>query len=229
MHSIDAGHRANGWSGCGYNFVVMLDGTAWEGRGWGLVGAHCEGHNRSGWGVQIHVGGGQEPTPAALATTRGLYEQACERAGRRLTMLGHSDGYATLCPGELLYDWVHAGMLLAATTTASISPIEKEPDMIIVNVPGVADYLVAGSRRVRIPDQATLDAWLKITGQTRATIPRLSGDDLQLLPDVAAPVATMVDVAALAAALAPHLAGVVDPADVAHRVLVGLGAALPHA
>jgi len=110
MRAIDAVHRARGWAGIGYNFVVMLDGSAWEGRGWTLTGAHCPNHNTTGVGVQIHLGGAQQPTQAALATTRALYDEACRRSGRTLAKRGHRDGFATECPGPALYRWVQAGM-----------------------------------------------------------------------------------------------------------------------
>jgi N-acetylmuramoyl-L-alanine amidase len=110
MRAIHRIHLANGWSGIGYNHVVMLDGSAWEGRGWSLVGAHCPNHNRVGYGVQIHLGGAQKPTDAALATQRALYDEACRRAGHSLRMLGHRDGYATECPGDTLEAWVQEGM-----------------------------------------------------------------------------------------------------------------------
>ncbi|MFJ2731386.1 peptidoglycan-binding protein [Streptomyces sp. NPDC087317] len=108
--AIEAEHLANGWAGIGYNFVVSQAGEIFEGRGWDRQGAHCPEHNISGFGVQIAVGGDQEPTPAALAACRALYEEACERTGRTLAKKGHKDGYATLCPGTRLYAWVQAGM-----------------------------------------------------------------------------------------------------------------------
>jgi len=110
MRAIDAVHRARGWAGIGYNHVVMQDGSVWEGRGWALVGAHCPDHNTTGYGVQVHVGGDQQPSPAALRTCRALYDEACRRAGHRLAMRGHRDGYPTECPGPALYRWVQAGM-----------------------------------------------------------------------------------------------------------------------
>ncbi|MFF7146036.1 peptidoglycan-binding protein [Streptomyces nodosus] len=108
--AIEAEHLANGWAGIGYSFVVDQAGNAYEGRGWGRQGAHCPGHNVSGLSVQIAVGGDQEPTPAALATARALYDEACQRTGRTLAPKGHRDGIATLCPGARLYAWVQAGM-----------------------------------------------------------------------------------------------------------------------
>ncbi|WP_432194710.1 peptidoglycan-binding protein [Streptomyces sp. bgisy027] len=108
--AIEAEHFGRGWAGIGYHFVVSQAGEIFEGRGWGRQGAHCPGHNVSGIGVQIAIGGDQEPTEAALAACRALYDEACRRTGRTLAKKGHKDGYATLCPGATLYAWVKAGM-----------------------------------------------------------------------------------------------------------------------
>ncbi|MEU9126572.1 N-acetylmuramoyl-L-alanine amidase [Kitasatospora sp. NPDC048540] len=108
--AIEREHLANGWSGVGYNFVVDQAGNVYEGRGWNLQGAHCPNHNRSGIGVQVAVGGDQAPSEAALAATRALYDEACDRANRTLAKMGHKDGFATDCPGPKLYAWVKAGM-----------------------------------------------------------------------------------------------------------------------
>ncbi|MFJ4908460.1 peptidoglycan-binding protein [Streptomyces sp. NPDC093249] len=110
MRAIEAGHRAQGWSGVGYNWVVDQAGTIYEGRGWGLQGAHCPDHNVSGLGVQIAIGGNQKPSPKALAAARALYDEACRKTGRTLARKGHKDGIATACPGPTLYSWVRAGM-----------------------------------------------------------------------------------------------------------------------
>nr|WP_179350631.1 peptidoglycan-binding protein [Streptomyces sp. Alain-F2R5] len=108
--AIDRQHHAQGWAGIGYSFVVDQAGNAYEGRGWTRQGAHCPGHNISGLSVQIAVGGDQEPSTAALATARALYDEGCRRVGRTLAMRGHRDGIATQCPGNILYAWVQAGM-----------------------------------------------------------------------------------------------------------------------
>ncbi|MCY0933620.1 peptidoglycan-binding protein [Streptomyces sp. H34-S4] len=108
--AIERGHLGQGWAGVGYNFVVDQDGTAFEGRGWTLQGAHCPNHNVSGIGVQIAIGGDQEPSAKALATARALYDEACRKTGKTLAKKGHKDGIATSCPGGKLYAWVKAGM-----------------------------------------------------------------------------------------------------------------------
>lgn len=108
--AIDRQHQNQGWAGIGYNFVVDQNGRIYEGRGWTKQGAHCPGHNVSGIGVQIAIGGSQEPSSKALSAARALYEEACRKTGRRLSMKGHRDGFATACPGPKLYAWVQDGM-----------------------------------------------------------------------------------------------------------------------
>ncbi|MYR46585.1 peptidoglycan-binding protein [Streptomyces sp. SID5910] len=108
--AIEAEHFGNGWAGIGYNFVVSQAGEIFEGRGWDRQGAHCPNHNISGFGVQIAIGGDQEPSATALAACRALYDEACRRTGKTLAKRGHRDGIATLCPGTKLYAWVKAGM-----------------------------------------------------------------------------------------------------------------------
>lgn len=110
MRAIEAEHRGQGWAGVGYNFVVDQAGNIYEGRGWNLQGAHCPDHNISGIGVQIAIGGSQEPSAKALAACRALYQEACKKTGRALAKRGHRDGFATACPGTKLYAWVKAGM-----------------------------------------------------------------------------------------------------------------------
>ncbi|WP_175541313.1 N-acetylmuramoyl-L-alanine amidase [Streptomyces aidingensis] len=107
---VEAIHLANGWSGVGYHFLVDQDGAVYEGRGWGLVGAHCPGYNRTGFGVYVAIGGSQKPSDAALRAARDVYDEACRRTGRTLAKKGHRDGISTQCPGDPLYDWVRDGM-----------------------------------------------------------------------------------------------------------------------
>lgn len=55
-NDIDAWHKAKGWAGIGYHFVIDLDGTIEQGRPMDKVGAHCYGHNRNSIGV-CYIGG----------------------------------------------------------------------------------------------------------------------------------------------------------------------------
>lgn len=56
LSDIDKWHRARGWNGCGYHFVVDLDGTIEVGRPVAEVGAHAYGYNRRSIGI-CYVGG----------------------------------------------------------------------------------------------------------------------------------------------------------------------------
>lgn len=56
MADIDRWHHAKGWNGCGYHFVIDLDGTIEIGRKLPLQGAHCTGHNAQSIGI-CYIGG----------------------------------------------------------------------------------------------------------------------------------------------------------------------------
>lgn len=119
--SIHGFHKnSRGWAGIGYNFIVTQKGEIFEGRGWTYAGAHCTGWNTSGIGVQIHVGGDEQPSQEALAATKWLYDEACRRTGKTLRKMGHRDGFATECPGRHLTAWVRAGM--PAALAARVAP-----------------------------------------------------------------------------------------------------------
>ncbi|ATE84905.1 endolysin [Streptomyces phage BeardedLady] len=125
--AIERVHLNQGWSGVGYNFVVDQAGNIYEGRGWGLQGAHCPNHNVSGIGVQIAIGGDQEPSDKALAACRALYDEACRKTGRTLAKKGHKDGFATACPGPKLYAWVKAGMPAPKVDAPAPTPKPSTP------------------------------------------------------------------------------------------------------
>ncbi|ATE85206.1 endolysin [Streptomyces phage Esperer] len=125
--AIERVHLNQGWSGVGYNFVVDQAGNIYEGRGWGLQGAHCPNHNVSGIGVQIAIGGDQEPSDKALAACRALYDEACRKTGRTLAKKGHKDGFATACPGPKLYAWVKAGMPAPKVEAPAPAPKPSTP------------------------------------------------------------------------------------------------------
>lgn len=41
VKNIDYWHKSKGWAGCGYHYVIKLDGTIQQGRQESVVGAHC--------------------------------------------------------------------------------------------------------------------------------------------------------------------------------------------
>lgn len=53
---IDRWHRSQGWSCCGYHYVIDLDGTIEAARPEWAVGSHVSNHNYNTIGV-VYVGG----------------------------------------------------------------------------------------------------------------------------------------------------------------------------
>ncbi|MGW0969092.1 peptidoglycan recognition protein family protein [Streptomyces sp. NPDC002516] len=133
---------SSGWRDIGYNFLVDKCGNIYEGRAGGVakavMGAHTRGFNTNSMGIAV-IGsfGSTKPTDAALkaisrltAWKLGLYgadprgKTYLKSAGGNLyrkgknvrlnVISGHRDGFATECPGRLLY-----GKLGTARTTAA--------------------------------------------------------------------------------------------------------------
>lgn len=53
---IDRWHRANGWNGCGYHYVIGIDGKVEEGRYIENKGAHAGVYNNGSIGI-CYIGG----------------------------------------------------------------------------------------------------------------------------------------------------------------------------
>ena len=53
---IDLWHKARGWKGIGYHYVIDLDGTVEKGRDEDEIGAHVSGHNKDSIGI-CYIGG----------------------------------------------------------------------------------------------------------------------------------------------------------------------------
>ncbi|MER5474096.1 N-acetylmuramoyl-L-alanine amidase [Streptomyces sp. NPDC002685] len=133
---------SSGWRDIGYNFLVDKCGNIYEGRAGGVakavMGAHTRGFNTNSMGIAV-IGSfsSTKPTDAELkaiarltAWKLGLYganprgKTYLKSAGGNLyrkgknvrlnVISGHRDGFATECPGRLLY-----GKLGSARTTAA--------------------------------------------------------------------------------------------------------------
>lgn len=100
---IDAWHRARGYEGIGYHYVVDLNGQVLNGRHVDRIGAHCLGHNCYSIGV-VYVGGtdaagnsADTRTPAQRASLLGLLKEL-RRLYTRAKIHGHRDFAAKACP-----------------------------------------------------------------------------------------------------------------------------------
>ena len=129
VRQIQAQHMdGNGWSDIGYSFVVCTHGYVFEGRGLRRRNS-ANGNttlNNQDYAVLLMVGssGLTRPTDAQLHGARDAIEY-CRREGPAGTWLGgHRDGYATACPGDVIYAWVKAGAPRPAATTPKPVPEE---------------------------------------------------------------------------------------------------------
>lgn len=93
---IDTWHKARGWSGIGYHYVIRRDGTIENGRPEHKVGAHCTNHNKHSIGI-CYEGGldsqghpSDTRTPEQTATLRALIESLHDSYPHAL-ILGHHD------------------------------------------------------------------------------------------------------------------------------------------
>lgn len=100
---IDKWHKARGFSGIGYHYVVYRDGTVHKGRPEGTVGAHCLGHNNDSIGV-CYIGGlaadGKTPkdtrTQAQREALRELVWKLVDKYNA--TIHGHYEFAKKACP-----------------------------------------------------------------------------------------------------------------------------------
>lgn len=101
---IDRWHKARGWKGIGYHYVVYRDGSVHAGRPVAQVGAHALNHNRHSIGV-CYIGGvakdGRTPKDTRTdAQKEALLHLLRELKGRfpKARIIGHRDVAAKACP-----------------------------------------------------------------------------------------------------------------------------------
>ncbi|XP_077995977.1 peptidoglycan-recognition protein SC2-like [Glandiceps talaboti] len=96
----------NGWSDIGYSFLVGEDGNAYEGRGWGVVGAHTSGYNSVSHAIS-YMGDFTNTLPDTKSLDIGQLIIDCGIDNGNIrsnyNLGGHRDVGATSCPGNTLY------------------------------------------------------------------------------------------------------------------------------
>lgn len=104
VKEIDRWHRAKGWLGCGYHFVIRRDGTVEKGRDEKVAGAHVSGMNYCSIGICL-VGGVKEDkvtpdnnfTDAQFESMKTLVTQLLAKyPGAKVR--GHKDFAKKACP-----------------------------------------------------------------------------------------------------------------------------------
>lgn len=101
---IDRWHKARGWRGIGYHYVIYRDGSVHAGRPVEQIGAHCTGHNANSIGI-CYIGGvaadGKTPkdtrTPAQRIALRELVEELRAKYPGA-TVHGHREFASKACP-----------------------------------------------------------------------------------------------------------------------------------
>jgi hypothetical protein len=113
--SFHAAHKAKGWGGIAYHYLIADDGTLICVRPTLLKGAHTALHNSNNIGVIMPGTIGDRPTTAQRDTYRWLLDNAhtdalprahrTDRNLRRATRRGHREwpDNSTACPGEFLH------------------------------------------------------------------------------------------------------------------------------
>ncbi|KAM7399565.1 hypothetical protein PAMP_018830 [Pampus punctatissimus] len=98
--------KERGFDDIGYNFLVGGDGTVYEGRGWGVVGAHSKGNNHDSVGIAF-MGNFNYDTPSreAISSVKRLLQSGVSQGFLRphFVLFGHRDLGNTECPGQKLY------------------------------------------------------------------------------------------------------------------------------
>ncbi|CAH0549100.1 unnamed protein product [Brassicogethes aeneus] len=105
---------SKGFKDIGYNFLVGDDGNVYEGRGWGIHGAHVPAYNARSIGI-CFLGNFQRSSPSEkqLETVQNLVSCGVElgKISPQYKLIGHRQGKSTECPGQTLFDiikkWPH--------------------------------------------------------------------------------------------------------------------------
>lgn len=91
-----------GWSGIGYNYLILRSGTIYEGRG-DHVGAHASGNNSTHLGIALtgdFERGSQRPTKDQMDSLVWLIKELKKKYKNADKVKGHYDVGSTSCPGR---------------------------------------------------------------------------------------------------------------------------------
>lgn len=112
---IDNWHRAKGYFGIGYHYVIRRNGEVELGRPLDKAGAHAKGHNETSIGICL-VGGIDDRgnpennfTPEQWAELAKLVTDLQGRFGA-LKVIGHNEVAAKACPSFNVQKWLEGGM-----------------------------------------------------------------------------------------------------------------------
>lgn len=101
---------SRGWNDIAYSFLVCKHGVVYEGRGWGVQGAHTLNYNSVAHAV-CFLGndsvGRDDVTDEGRAALAAVINESFAK-GYAKKVRGHRDVNSTSCPGDELWNWVHS-------------------------------------------------------------------------------------------------------------------------
>jgi len=99
--TIHAWHLSRGWAGIGYHYVIRANGDIERGRPEWARGAHAPPANSDSIGICL-TGNFEIDIPSAdqIDALVGLIKDINTRYKKNLSVIGHKDVMATLCPGS---------------------------------------------------------------------------------------------------------------------------------
>lgn len=200
VKEVDAMHKAQGWSGCGYHFVIRRNGKVETGRPEKDVGAHVKGFNSVSVGISL-VGGvdakgkpEHNATPEQMAALETLLRELVERYPNA-KVCGHRDlspdkngngiiesgEWLKACPCFDVIPWAKSVGLPAASIRTGSAP--KGPDEraawlqgLLVKggyKPGPVDGIVGSKTKAAIKAFQTFEGLPKTGDFDAATVKRL--------------------------------------------------------
>ena len=101
IYNVHQWHLANGWSGCGYHYLVRKDGRIFRGRPDDTIGSHAKGYNSTSLGVCFE-GDFEKEMPTQVQINAGLELVSYLKKKYNIKQIkGHGQLLNTSCPGRL--------------------------------------------------------------------------------------------------------------------------------
>lgn len=133
IEDIHSWHLNNGWSGCGYHFLVRKDGSIWRGRPENKLGAHTGNHNTGSLGICFEGTFNTETmTETQIKSGQELITYLCDKYGLlKANVYKHKDFNSTDCPGNnfpFSQLQQRASNAVVSPTSSIVDELKKECD-----------------------------------------------------------------------------------------------------
>ena len=104
VEDIHKWHQENGWVGIGYSFFIKKDGTVYEGRPTGTIGAHTQGYNDNSIGICLEGNYEVEQIPTIQGETLVALLVDLQSLYPNIRIIKHKSVNQTQCPGKNFND-----------------------------------------------------------------------------------------------------------------------------